>query len=147
MQSQAEVRAPIYVRPATARPGFRSGLPGRRAQDAQAMQANARLRAPIFDLRASNRQVARDPQPIDIARASKASTTEASKPETSQPKASKQAASNQAFALPAGFGVLVPAGPGGEASLRRLSVNDAYLSAETLDASYAHRGSFFDLQI
>ena len=137
LQSQTEVRAPIYVRPATARPGFRSGMPGRRAQDAQAMQANARLRAPIFDLRASNRQAARDPQPIDITRAAKASKPEASKPE----------ASRKAFTLPAGLGTLMPAGPGGVGFLRRLSINDAYLSAETLDASHAHRGSFFDLQI
>ncbi len=136
LQARIEVRVPSYVRPANARAGFRSGKPGRRAQDAQTQDANARMRAPIFDLRATNRQALRDPQPLETARAP-------------GPAEVHGAVEPSAETIAAAAGLRSPASGGHDERnpLRRLSVNDAYLSAESLDGPYAHRGSIFDLQI
>lgn len=83
------------------------------------------MRAPIFDLRATNRQAPHHPQPLESGRAA-------------EPPLATIPASSRAY---------TPAGSGERNPLRRLSVNDAYLSAETLDGPYAIRGSLFDLQI
>ncbi len=136
LQAQIEVRAPSYVRAANARAGFRSGTPGRRAQDTQAQDANARMRAPIFDLRSTNRQAPRDSQPLETGRASgPAKVHGAVEP-------SAETITEAAELRSPATGSHVEYNP-----LRRLSVNDAYLSAETLGGPYAHRGSIFDLQI
>lgn len=130
------MRAPSTVRAANARAGFRSGTPGRRAQDAQAQDATARMRAPIFDLRATNRQAPRHPQPLETGRAPGPAEVHGAAEPAFEP-----------IAAPAGLRSPNPAGSGGRTPLRRLSVNDAYLSAETLDGPYAIRGTIFDLQI
>ncbi len=134
LQARTEVRAPGYVRAVDARAGFRSGTPGRRAQDAQAQEFSARMRAPILDLRAANRQTARDPQPLETGSAPGSASVQG-------------ATSAGTIAMAAGLRAPVSGASDGRNLLRRLDVNEAYLSAETLDGPFAHRGSIFDLQI
>ncbi|MCZ6861097.1 MAG: hypothetical protein O7I42_12635 [Alphaproteobacteria bacterium] len=135
-QAQIEVRAPSYVRAADVRAGFRSGTPGRRAQDVQAQDANAKMRVPIFDLRSTNRQAPHNSQPLETSPVpGSARVHGAIEPSTET--------------IVEAEGLQSPATGGRDEHnpLRRLSINDAYLSAETLGGPYAHRGSIFDLQI
>ena len=141
LQAKIETRAPIMVRGVDTRAGFRSGTPGRRAQDAQVQDANARARAPIFDLRATNRQAARPAQPFDTGR------TPVPANASGAIEASVETFARAVGAQAAEFRAPASGGPGERNALRRMSVNDAYLSAEALDGAFAHRGSFFDLQI
>lgn len=136
LQARIDPRGPGAARAGYARAGFRSGTPGRRAQDALAQESNARARAPIFDLRATNRQAPRSPQPLETGRAAGTANIHG---------AVEPAAGT--IAAPASARSLNPGGSGERNPLRRLSVNDAYLSAETLDGPYAMRGSIFDMQI
>lgn len=135
------------VRGVDTRAGFRSGTPGRRAQDAQAQDANARARAPIFDLQATNRQATRPAQPFDTRPTPAPANTNG--PIEASVGTFPRAVGAQAggFRAPASGGPGAPGTPSERSALRRMSVNDAYLSAETLDGPFAHRGSFFDLQI
>jgi len=136
LQTQIDARGARSARAANARADFRSGAQGRRAQDARAQEAIARYRAPIFDLRATNRQAPRDPQILESGRVLDAGAAH----ETAEVSAGTVSAA-------AGLRPAAPLRSGEHNPLRRLSVNDAYISAETLDGPYAPRGSIFDLSI